>query len=61
MFLKQYVRIMSILSSRKGQGLVEYGLLVVLIAIGLIATVVAFRGSIVNKFGEISNAIAAAT
>jgi Flp pilus assembly pilin Flp len=43
-----------------GSVLVEYGLLVVLVAIGLIVTLTAFRETIIGKFNEIKDSIAGA-
>lgn len=45
------------LKDESGQALSEYGLLVALIAVALIATLVAFRGTLITKFNTITNSI----
>lgn len=39
----------------EGQGLVEYGLIVALIAVALIAALTALKGGIVNTFTKATN------
>lgn len=45
----------------RGQAMVEYGLLLTLIAVALISTIVALRGSLETKFDSIKTAITNAT
>ena len=45
----------SFLSDDSGQGLVEYALIIALVAIGLIAILILFRNSIGNVFNESRN------
>jgi len=45
----------SFLKDDSGQGLVEYALIIALVAIGLIAILVLFRNSIGNVFNESRN------
>ncbi len=45
---------------RKGQSMVEYGLLVALIAVALIAVIIVLRGGIQTTFQAASNELAAA-
>lgn len=48
---------MKLVKDRRGQAMVEYGLLVTLIAVALISTIVALRGSLITKFEAIKTAI----
>ena len=45
----------SFVNDESGQGLVEYALIIALVAIGLIAILVLFRNSIGNVFNESKN------
>lgn len=54
MLLKTYCRMRSMLVCRKGQSLMEYVLLVALIAVVLIGTVIAFRNKLAGKFSEVT-------
>ena len=45
----------SFMNDESGQGLVEYALIIALVAIGLIAILVLFRNSIGNVFNEGKN------
>ena len=45
----------SFMNDDSGQGLVEYALIIALVAIGLIAILVLFRNSIGNVFNESKN------
>ncbi len=45
---------MKMLNNQRGQGMVEYALIVVLIAIAAIAVLTAFREQIAAVFGNIS-------
>lgn len=40
-----------------GQDLAEYGLLLALIAVAILAAVVAFRGAIINRFEDATGVI----
>lgn len=45
----------SFIKDEEGQGLVEYALIIALVAIGLMAILVLFRNSIGNVFNESKN------
>lgn len=45
------------MNNEEGQGMVEYALIIALIAILLIAVLVAMRGGLTNIFTEISNVL----
>ena len=45
----------SFINDESGQGLVEYALIIALVAIGLIAILVLFRNAIGNVFNESKN------
>ena len=45
----------SFMKDEQGQGLVEYALIIALVAIGLMAILVLFRNSIGNVFNESKN------
>ncbi len=47
-------------SDESGQGLVEYALIIALVAIFLVAALTVMRGSIVSIFTRISDALGAA-
>lgn len=55
MLLNTYCRLRSMVVSRKGQGLVEYVILVTVLAVGLISVVTIFRDQIKNMFDSIVN------
>lgn len=57
MLLKTYVRMRSMLVCRKGQSLMEYVLLVALIAVVLIGTIIAFRNKLSSKLGSVTSAL----
>lgn len=60
--LKNYVNyVKAMLGSKKGQGMVEYGLIIGLVAIVLIAGLVAMRDPIMNIFNSIASSITANT
>ena len=44
-------------SEESGQGMVEYGLIIALIAIVLLGTLAAMRGGLEDIFGEITGAL----
>lgn len=50
-----------VISEESGQGMVEYGLIIALIAVALIGGLSAMSGSIKDVFGEIQTAIDAVT
>jgi pilus assembly protein Flp/PilA len=52
-----YVQLMATLKDEKGQGLVEYALILVLIAIVVIAVLTTLGGKTCNVFSEVANAI----
>jgi pilus assembly protein Flp/PilA len=52
-----YVRFMTTLKDEKGQGLVEYALILVLIAIVVIATLTVLGQKTNNVFNEVQSAI----
>lgn len=41
----------------QGQGMTEYGLVLAVIAIGIVGTVVAFKGEIVNLYNDIKDTV----
>jgi pilus assembly protein Flp/PilA len=56
-FTALYVRLITALKSEKGQGLVEYALLLVLIAIVVIAMLRALGGTTCNVFTTINSSL----
>lgn len=54
---KLYVRFMNFMHAQKGQGMVEYGLIIALIAIVVIVALVAVSGSLKDIFAKTSSAI----
>ena len=63
--LKMYVKCMMVLNSfkesKKGQGMVEYGLIVGLIAIAVIAAIALLGGNISKLFGDVAARIGGVT
>lgn len=51
----------ALLSSKKGQGMVEYGLIISLIAVAVIVVLGALGGNLSGFFGSVSNKISPAT
>ena len=49
--------LLSLRENRDGQAMVEYGLILALIAVAVIAVVTLLGGQIKNMFGSISNAL----
>ena len=49
-----YVRVMNALDQQGGQGLVEYALIIVVVAVMLAGALVTFRISLINSFDNIS-------
>jgi len=52
-----YVQLMATLKDEKGQGLVEYALILVLIAIVVIAVLTTLGGKTCNVFSEVASSI----
>ncbi|MBI1857936.1 MAG: Flp family type IVb pilin [Candidatus Melainabacteria bacterium] len=52
--------IANFIRDEEGASMAEYALLVGLIAVALIAAITAFRGSIINTFTRVTNALNAA-
>ena len=57
MLLRSYVKLRNKLSSKKGQGFVEYLILIVLVAIGVIGAILLFRDEIFGKLGWVTEEI----
>jgi pilus assembly protein Flp/PilA len=60
MLLKMYVKFQDLMSREEGQDLVEYALVVAIIALGATAAMKALATAISNAFGAISSAFAGA-
>jgi pilus assembly protein Flp/PilA len=60
MFLKMYVKFQDLISREEGQDLVEYALVVALIALGATASMGKLATAISGAFGSISTAFATA-
>jgi pilus assembly protein Flp/PilA len=58
MFLKLYVKFENLMSREEGQDLVEYALVVALIALGATASMQSLAGSISSAFTSISTTFA---
>jgi pilus assembly protein Flp/PilA len=58
MFLKMYVKLQDLMSREDGQDLVEYALVVALIALGATASMKTLATAISNAFGTISTTFA---
>jgi pilus assembly protein Flp/PilA len=58
MLLKLYVKFQDLMSREEGQDLVEYALVVALIALGAVATLRTLSGAIATEFGVISTTFA---
>lgn len=58
--LKGYVKLQNLLSREEGQDLVEYALVVAIIALGATAAMQSLATAISNAFGAISSAFAGA-
>jgi pilus assembly protein Flp/PilA len=58
MFLKMYVKLQNLMSREEGQDLVEYALVVALIALGATASMKALATSISSAFASISTTFA---
>ncbi|HME59050.1 MAG TPA: hypothetical protein VKF63_11985 [Terracidiphilus sp.] len=60
MFLKLYVSFQNLITREEGQDLVEYALVVAIIALGATATMKGLAQVISSSFGSISTAFASA-
>ena len=60
MLLKMYVTFQNLMSREEGQDLVEYALVVALIALGATAAMSSLASAISTEFGTISTAFASA-
>jgi pilus assembly protein Flp/PilA len=58
MFLNMYVKFQNLMNREEGQDLVEYALVVALIALGATASMKTLAGAISNAFGSISTTFA---
>lgn len=47
----------SLLRGEEGQGMVEYGLIIALVAIAVIATLILLGGNLNNLFTSVANAV----
>jgi pilus assembly protein Flp/PilA len=54
LFLEWYVKFENLVSSEEGQDLVEYALVVALVALGAVASMKGLAHAISNAFGSIS-------
>ncbi len=57
MLLNTYVKLRNKLSCKKGQGFVEYLILVVLVAVGLITVIYYFRDTLIGRLEEVTDRI----
>jgi pilus assembly protein Flp/PilA len=51
-------KLKGLLKDEQGQGMTEYGLVLGLIAVAVVATLIALRGQIVALFGKANNTVA---
>jgi pilus assembly protein Flp/PilA len=58
MLLKMYVKIQAMMTCEEGQDLVEYALVVAIIALGATAAMKSLAGAISTSFGTISTTFA---
>ncbi len=52
-----YLRVMNVLDEQRGQGLVEYALIIAVVAVMLVAALVTLRGTLNTTFNNISTQI----
>lgn len=57
MLTKLFVRVQSALASDEGATMVEYGILVALIAVFLITAITLMRGALAGLFGRVTTAL----
>jgi pilus assembly protein Flp/PilA len=57
MFLKLYVKLQDLMSRDEGQDLVEYALVVAIIALGAVATMNTLSATISTAFGKVNTAL----
>ena len=57
MFLKLYVKFQDLMSRDEGQDLVEYALVVAIIALGAVATMNTLSATISTAFGKVNTAL----
>jgi Flp pilus assembly pilin Flp len=55
MLLNTYVRLRTMMVCRKGQGLVEYLILITVVAVGLIIIITTFRNQLRTLFRDITD------
>jgi pilus assembly protein Flp/PilA len=60
MFLAMYVKLQNLMNREEGQDLVEYALVVALIALGATAAMSSLAAAISTEFGTISSSFASA-
>ena len=58
--LKLYVRLKSMMTSKKGQGMVEYGLIIGLIAVGVIALLTTMGDELKRLFQSVATSLTGA-
>jgi len=54
---RQYIKLLTAVRSEKGQTLIEYGMLLVLIAVVVVLMVKGFGGTTNNSFSKVNSAI----
>ncbi|MFW5962117.1 MAG: Flp family type IVb pilin [bacterium] len=61
LIIKGYVKSKNLLKREEGQGMVEYGLIIALVAIGAIGAITILRRSMSNTFNEVSETLGNST
>lgn len=51
--INYYIRVQNVLRSPKGQGMVEYGLILALVSVVVIATLTSIGNQLLVKFGNV--------